>query len=347
LQFPTLERYGWNPEIARTFEAHGGLDPGRVTVQHRGGWLVVTEGGELLADIAGRLRHEGVSPVVGDWVALRDGRIEAVLPRVSAFSRKTPWTLVAEQVLVANIDVAFLVMGLDERDFSIHRLERYLTTAWESGATPVIVLNKADLAEQLETQVAETEAVAFGVPVHVVSAATGDGIDELRPYLDGARTAALLGSSGVGKSTIINQLLGDERLRTGELRRDGRGRHTTTHRELIPLDDGGVIVDTPGLRELQLWESDEGLERAFTDLSELAEHCRFADCRHESEPGCAVQEAIRSGELSADRLESYRKLERELERLERKLNPRLRSVERRRRAAFSRSLRVRQKLEGR
>jgi ribosome biogenesis GTPase / thiamine phosphate phosphatase len=347
LQFPTLERYGWNAEIARTYEAHDGLDPGRVAVQHRGGWLVVTEDGELLADIAGRLRHEGLSPVVGDWVALRGGRIEAVLPRVSAFSRKTPWTLVAEQVLVANIDTAFLVMGLDERDFSIHRLERYLTTAWESGATPVIVLNKADLAEDLGTQVGETESVAFGVPVHVVSAATGDGIDDLHPYLDGGRTAALLGSSGVGKSTIINRLLGDERLRTGELRSDGRGRHTTTHRELIPLEGGGVIVDTPGLRELQLWESDEGLERAFADLSELAEQCRFADCRHEREPGCAVQEAIASGELPADRLESYRKLERELERLERKLNPRLRSVERRKRAAFSRSLRVRQKLEGR
>ena len=329
MHYPNLERLGWNDELARSFEElAAGLEPARVVVQHRGAWEVAKESGDALAGATGRLRHEGELPVVGDWVGLRYGLIDAVLPRHSKFSRKTAWTEVAEQVLVANVDVAFLVMGLDERDFNVRRLERYLTTAWEGGADPVIVLNKADLAFDLETQVAETESVAFGVPVYAVSAETGDGVDGLRAHLVGDRTAALLGSSGVGKSSLINRLLGKEHFRIGEVRADGRGRHTTTHRELVVLSGGGVIIDTPGLRELQLWEADEGLDHAFVDVAELIAQCRFADCAHNTEPGCAIRRALADGSLPRERWDSYTKLQRELFALEVKLDKRLRSEQR-------------------
>jgi ribosome biogenesis GTPase / thiamine phosphate phosphatase len=350
LQFSNLERLGWHDELARQFEADAsGLEPGRVTVQHRGSWEVVTERGDSLAEITGRLHHEaepGELPVVGDWVGLRDGLIDAVLPRTSKFSRKTPWTEVSEQVLVANVDVAFLVMGLDERDYNVRRLERYLTTAWEGGAEPVIVLNKADLATDREAQVAETETVAFGVPVHAVSAETGEGVDELRRHLAGNRTAALLGSSGVGKSSLINRLLGEERFRIAGVRSDGRGRHTTTHRELVAVPGGGVIIDTPGLRELQLWETDEGLDQAFVDVADLILQCRFSDCEHRTEPGCAIKAALADGSLPAERWESYLKLQRELARLERKLDPKLRSQQRKKWAAITKSHRQRRKVIG-
>jgi ribosome biogenesis GTPase / thiamine phosphate phosphatase len=350
LQFPRLERLGWNNEIARQFEEHApGLVPGRVSVQHRGAWMVSTEEGDGLVTITGRLRHDaaaGELPVVGDWVGLRDGLIDAVLPRSSKFSRKTPWTEVSEQVLVANVDIAFLVMGFDERDFNIRRLERYLTTAWEGGATPVIVLNKADLASDLEGQIAATESVAFGVPIHAVSAETGEGVDGLLSHLAGGRTAVLLGSSGVGKSTIINRLLGDEHFRTREVRSDGRGRHTTTHRELVALPAGGVIIDTPGLRELQLWETDGGFDQAFVDIIDLFAQCRFSDCQHRTEPGCAVNAALASGALPWERWASYLKLQRELAHLERKLDPKLRAEERKKWATISKSHRQRRKVTG-
>jgi ribosome biogenesis GTPase len=349
LHYPRLERLGWNDDVARKFEDQGpGLVPARVSVQHRGAWLVATEHGDELTEITGRLRHAaapGELPVVGDWVGLSEGLIDAVCPRSSKFSRKTPWTEVAEQVLVANVDVAFLVMGLDERDFNLRRLERYLTTAWEGGATPVIVLNKADLAFDLERQVVETETIAFGVPVHALSAERGEG-EELGGYLAGGRTGVLLGSSGVGKSTLINRLLGEEHFRTREVRSDGRGRHTTTHRELVPLPGGGVIIDTPGLRELQLWETDGGLDQAFVDVAELVAQCRFSDCEHRTEPGCAVKAALKDGSLPAERWESYLKLQRELAHLERKLDPRLRSEERKRWAAISKAHRQRRKIVG-
>jgi ribosome biogenesis GTPase / thiamine phosphate phosphatase len=350
LPYPDLERLGWNDEIADIFETHAsGLDPGRVVVQHRGAWEVAGAHGEALAEVTGRLRHAadaGALPVVGDWVGLRDGQIDAVLPRASKFSRKMPWTQVAEHVLVANVEVAFLVMGLDDRDFNVRRLERYLTTAWKGGASPVIVLNKADLAFDLEAQLAETEGVAFGVPVHAMSAATGDGVEALRAHLAGNRTAVLLGSSGVGKSSLINRLLGEERFRIGDVRSDGRGRHTTTYRELVPVPGGGVIIDTPGLRELQLWDADEGLDQAFVDVAELIAQCRFADCQHRTEPGCAIKASLADGSLPAERWESYQKLQRELARLERKLDPKLRSEQRKKWAAMAKSHRRRRKIVG-
>lgn len=351
MQSERLAQLGWNDELATQFEPHAeaGLRPARVAVQHRGAWEVATEEDDRLVEVTGRFRHAaepGDLPVVGDWVGLRDEKIDVVLARRSRFSRKTPFTEVAEQVLVANVEVAFLVMGLDERDFNVRRLERYLTTAWEGGATPVIVLNKADLAFDLELQIAQTESVAFGVPVHVVTATAGEGVEVLRAYLAGAKTGVLLGSSGVGKSTLINALVGEERFATGEVRGDGRGRHTTTHRELLVLPGGGLLIDTPGLRELQLWETDEGLDKAFADISELMAECRFSDCAHDTEPGCAVRAALADGSLPAERWESYLKLQRELAHLERKLDPRLRSEERKRWAAISKSYRQRKKILG-
>ena len=352
MQYTRLAQLGWNDELAADYEDHleAGLHPGRVAVQHRGVWEVTTETEDVVAEITGRLRHEaapGELPVVGDWVALKDGQIEAVIARRSKFSRKVALNEVAEQVLAANVDIAFLVMGLDERDFNIRRLERYLTTAWEGGATPVIVLNKADLASDLGAQLAETEAVAFGVPVHVVRALAGEGVDALIPYLAGPKTGVLLGSSGVGKSTLINALLGEGRVATGEVRSDGRGRHTTSHRELLVLPQGGVLIDTPGLRELQLWETDGGLEKAFADVAELLNQCRFSDCAHDTEPGCAIRAALEDGSLPQERWDSYLKLERELAHLDRKLDPKLRAEERKKWAAISKSNKKRKQILGR
>jgi ribosome biogenesis GTPase len=339
-----LDRLGWSPFFSEPFQQYeaDGLVPGRVAVQERGSYLVYTEEGERWADVTGRLRHDAASaadfPAVGDWVALSD-RIHAVLPRRTKFSRKVALLKTEEQVLAANVDVVFLVMALTERDFNPRRLERYLATAWESGAEPVVVLSKADLCDDVPGHLAEAEGVAFGVPVYVTSAVTGDGLDDLRASFAGNRTAALLGSSGVGKSTLINAFLGSELLPTKEIRADGRGRHTTTHRELVPIPDGGLLLDTPGMRELQLWSADSGLEETFTDVTELAAQCRFNDCSHDAEPGCAVRAALADGSLDAERLASYEKLQRELHHLEVRLDKRLQAEERKKRRAFSRSLR--------
>ena len=340
-----LQRLGWSPFFAEPFQQYetDGLVPGRVAVQQRGSYLVYAEEGERWSEVTGRLRHDADSPAdfpaVGDWVALSD-RIHAVLPRRTKFSRKVPWLKSEEQVLAANVDVVFLVMALTERDFRPRRLERYLTTAWESGAEPVVVLSKADLCDEVPERVAQAEAVAFGVPVHVTSALTGEGLEELRGYFAGDRTAALLGSSGVGKSTLINAFVGSELLVTKEIRSDGRGRHTTTHRELVALPEGGVLLDTPGMRELQLWSADSGLDETFADVAELTARCRFNDCSHDGEPGCAIRAALADGTLDHDRLASYDKLQRELHRLEVRLDKRLQAEERKKRRAFARSIRA-------
>ena len=341
-----LTALGWDDALAEEFEPHrrAGLIPGRVSIQHRGAYDVLTAEGELRCDVAGRLYDEAASPAdlpaVGDWVAVAArpeeaaGTVQAVLARRTKFSRKTAWQASEEQVLAANVDVALIVTSLNE-DMNLRRLERYLTLAWESGATPVLVLTKADLADDVPAVVAEVESVAFGAPVHAISSVTGEGLDELRAHLRPGVTAALLGSSGVGKSTLVNTLVGEELLETREIREDGKGRHTTTRRELIQLPGGALVIDTPGMREVQLWIADEGLEEAFSDVTELFEHCRFSDCAHESEPGCAVKEAIANGTLAPERWESYLKLQRELTHLERRLDKRAQAEERKRWRALS------------
>jgi ribosome biogenesis GTPase / thiamine phosphate phosphatase len=304
-----------------------GFEPARVVAEHRGGYYVRGERGDVLSSVRGRLRdHEitGGMPAVGDWVAMCDapggrGAIEAILPRRTKISRKTPWLKAEEHTLVANVDTVFLVAGLDG-DFNARRLERYLVTAWDSGADPVVVLTKLDLCDDLDV-IAEAEAVAVGVPVLPVSSLSHEGLDAVRAYLRPAGTIALLGSSGVGKSTLVNTLAGRQLMPTGDLRRDGRGRHVTRHRQLHVLRGGAILVDTPGLRELQLWEGD--VEGAFSDIAALAVECRFNDCVHETEPGCAVREALATGALDPARMASYRKLERELRAIEARSNKRV------------------------
>jgi ribosome biogenesis GTPase len=324
----TLVRLGWTPERELEFEPYRGhgFVPGRVAVEHRSAYVVSTAGGELRCELAGKLRHDDVWPTVGDWVAVREPEtITALLPRHTVFSRKEPWLAAKEQVLAANADTVLVAMALTAADFKLRRLERYLATGWESGATPAIVLTKPDLCDDVTGHVLRIESIAFGVAVHVVNGLTGDGVDALRRYLEPNQTVALLGSSGVGKSTLVNHLAGGEAMPTGELGDDGRGRHTTRHRELILLPNGGLVLDTPGLRELQLWDVPQGLEQTFEDVAAVAARCRFADCGHVSEPGCAVREALHSGELPRERWESWQKLQRELARLERKLDDRTRS----------------------
>ena len=326
----TLAALGWTDELEAAFTpyAERGFEPARIVAEHRGGYLVRGERDERLASARGRLRDNelwGSMPAVGDWVAVCDAAgggaaIEAVLPRHSKVSRKTPWLKAEEHILVANVDTVLLVSGLDG-DFNPRRIERYLTAAWDSGADPVLVLTKLDVCDNLEKLV-EAEAVAIGVPVLAVSNLTGEGVDEVRALLRPARTFVLLGSSGVGKSTLINRLAGRRLMPTGDLRRDGRGRHTTRHRQLLVLPGGALLVDTPGLRELQVWEGD--VDSAFSDIAELQAECRFNDCGHDTEPGCAVQEALASGALDPDRYQSYRKLQRELRAIEMRSSTRLR-----------------------
>lgn len=317
-----LAQYGWNESFAAAFAEHAADDrvPGRVVLEHTHIYRVGTADGELLARVSGRLRHRAESrpdfPAVGDWVVVEpvpdsDARIHAVLPRFSRFSRRAAGDTTEEQIVAANINIVFLVGGLDG-DFNPRRIERYLVVAWESGATPVVVLNKADLVEDPARHVADVEAVAPGVRVHAVSAKQPETIEVLRQYVTSGRTAALLGSSGVGKSTIANRLVGHDLLRTQDVRiTDSRGRHTSTSRQMVLLESGGILIDTPGMRELQLWDSGDALGDAFTDVDALAASCRFRDCRHLREPGCAVRAAVASGELTSERLASYYKLETE------------------------------------
>jgi ribosome biogenesis GTPase len=309
-----LARLGWTDERARRFEpmAAAGLVPGRVSLEHNHVYRVLTAGGECLAEAAGRLKHEAggreALPVVGDWVALRPdpaggrSQIRDVLFRTTWFSRKVAGRVTVEQVLAANIDVVFVVFPLSGR-VNLRGIERYLVAARRSGAAPVVVLNKADLEEAAR--------VARGVAVHAVSVLSGAGVSDLAAYLSVGRTVALLGPSGAGKSSIVNRLVGFEMLPTGEVRPwDARGRHTSVHRQLVVRAEGGLIVDTPGIRELQLWETD-AVGDTFDDITALAASCRFRDCRHDREPGCAVKSAVDGGALDADRYQSFLKLQRE------------------------------------
>jgi ribosome biogenesis GTPase len=320
-----LNTIGWHPFFEAQFNELNNADlrPARVVEEHRERYLVWSDQGELTAQVSGKLRHAAVLrsdfPAAGDWVAIEptdndQAIIQAVLPRRTAFIRKgiSANDKADNQVLAANVDTVFLVSGLD-RDFNVRRIERYLTIAWDSGVSPVIILNKADLCDQLEECIAETEAAAIGVPVHTMNALEEHGSDGVLSYLAPGKTIAFLGSSGVGKSTIINRLLGEERQQTGEISEAvGKGRHTTTTRELILHRSGAILIDTPGMRQLGMWTDESGLSRTFDDLESVAANCRFADCTHNEEPGCAVRAAIESGELDVKRLENYRRLQREI-----------------------------------
>lgn len=346
-----LKELGWDDRWAAVFApfAADGLVPARVAIEFNHIFRLYAETGELQAQHSGRLLHEAESKeqlsAVGDWIAARpsvgeaSATIEAVLPRRSRFSRKVAGELTEEQVVAANIDTVFIVMGLDG-DYNPRRLERYLLLAYESGATPVVILNKSDVAEHLSEDVDEIRGLAIGIPVHAISAKTRIGIEVVEGYLGPGRTGALLGSSGVGKSTLVNALIGEQLLKTRDVRAsDSRGRHTTRHRQLIVLPEHrGLLVDTPGMRELQLWTQNEGSRETFDDVLEVAQGCHFTDCRHRDEPRCAVKRAIEEGTLAADRLEGFFKLQEELQSLETRKNVRAQIDEKRKTKTVNQSL---------
>jgi ribosome biogenesis GTPase / thiamine phosphate phosphatase len=315
-----LAALGWTPRLAETFTPFDaeGLVPARVALEHTHIYRVFAESGEWLARVSGKLRHRASArtdfPAVGDWVAVEppasgsDARIHALLPRFSRFSRRAAGDLTVEQIVAANIDTVFLVSGLDG-NFNPRRIERYLVVARESGASPVVVLNKADLVDDPAAMVEEVRSLAPGVTVYAVSCREPGSVEVLRASVGFGKTGALLGSSGVGKSSIVNQLVGHDMLRTGEVRTwDSRGRHVSNARQLVMLPGEGVLIDTPGMRELQLWETSESLAGTFSDIEERAAECRFRDCQHQGEPGCAVQAAVEAGDIALSRLESFHKL---------------------------------------
>jgi ribosome biogenesis GTPase len=322
----SLEDFGWNSFYQKHYQSLKIPDsvPARVISESKGSFLVYCQYGELSARISGKMRYrteeENQHPAVGDWVVVKPltnepkGIIHAVLPRKSKFSRKVAGERTVEQIVSSNVDTVFIVSGLDGgRNFNLRRIERYLTLAWSSGAIPVIVLNKVDLCPDVNIYIRSVENIAPGISIHPVSAKEQTGLDALRNYLTKGNTVAFLGSSGVGKSALINALLGIEKQKTGEVRaEDRRGRHITTRRELILLPGGGIVIDTPGMREIQLWAGEEGLQNAFQDIEILAKQCHFGNCTHNVESGCAVKEAIDCGELDLARLDSYRKLQNEL-----------------------------------
>jgi ribosome biogenesis GTPase len=327
-----LEDLGWNDWFQQHFEQiqNKKLIPARIAQEQKGIYFVYCVEGTLIGKVSGKFRYEArdyeAFPAVGDWVAIEllpgneNAVIHTLLPRKSKFSRKAvlsggmPETggRTEEQILAANIDTVFLVNGLDS-DFNIRRIERYMTIAWDSGANPVVILNKSDLCDDVDEVIQEVEAAFLGVPAIAISATKGFGFDGLQTYLGPGKTVVFLGSSGVGKSTIINGLLGYDRQKTSDVREfKDRGKHTTTYREMIQLPGGSLVIDTPGMREIQIWTDEEGIARTFSDVEELAEKCRFSDCGHGNEPGCAVQEALQNGDLDPKRFQSYVKLQKEV-----------------------------------
>jgi ribosome biogenesis GTPase len=363
-----LTELGWDDGWARVFAERAPADTiaARVTIEFNHIYRIATADGELQAQLAGRLRHQAAGrhelAAVGDWVAVRrtaqerSGLIEAILPRRSKFSRKVAGELTEEQVVAANIDTVFLVMGLDG-DYNLRRLERYLLTSYESGARPVVLLSKADLASDVPARVAEVQAIAPGIPVHptiAVRRMLDDGgmaepdVDVVGQYLGIGRTGTLLGSSGAGKSTLINALIGEPVLETREVRSsDSRGRHTTRHRQLIVLPARGILIDTPGMRELQLWDVSDAARDTFDDIEQLASGCHFSDCRHREEPRCAVKAAVSDGELAADRLASYIKLQNEMRAFEARRDVRARIEEKRQGKIVGRAIKQIYKQKGR
>lgn len=345
-----LAALGWTADLDAAFAPHAGrgLQPGRIAVQHRDLYRLLTPAAAAAATgtglsevegiVTGRFRHHAGSPAdfpaVGDWVAFGpselDGpvSIQAVLPRRSTFSRQAAGTVPYEQVIATNVDTVFILSGLDG-NHRLRRIERYVAQGWESGAVPVVVLNKADLCDDLGDIMDEARASLVGVDVHAVSGERGDGVEALTRYLGPGRTVAFVGSSGVGKSTLVNRLLGGQRMETQDVRAgDSRGRHTTTHRELLPMPGGALLIDTPGMREFALWaggdDEDDGtaeVEDTFADVAELAKKCRFPNCRHMGDPGCRVQQAVQAGELDYGRVKSFRALVREVQVAAKRDNP--------------------------
>ena len=338
----SLKQLGWNSHFDALWQ---GLEspawlPARIISQHRGLWRVSGDFEECWAETSGTLRAGaetgGDWPAVGDWVAVEmlSGRgrplIHKVLPRQSKFVRKVADRRLEEQVIAANVDIAFVVMALDG-DFNVRRLERYLAQCWQSGAKSVVVLNKADDCEDVTARISDVQSIAAGVPIFAISARTGEGVEALDTFLASGQTIVLLGSSGVGKSTLVNHFLQRDAQAVQSVRAsDSRGRHTTTSRELFALPSGALMIDTPGLRELQLWAAAESVERTFSDIEELASQCKYGNCGHTTEPGCSVQAALAEGRLDAERLESWRKLEREQESVRRKIDPEARQEEKER-----------------
>jgi ribosome biogenesis GTPase len=346
-----IEQYGWSDLLAQAFASHArvGLSPGRIVVQHRDSYLVATDAGELQAKVSGRLLHEAMEaglPAVGDWVALSlnpaDGActIHAILPRRTAFVRRAADSLHKVQVIAANIDVAFVVTSLNA-DLNPRRIERYLAAASQSGARPVVVLTKSDLCADPQGQAAQIAALAAGCPVRVVSARQGLGLDALLGEVGPGETCVLIGSSGVGKSSLVNAFLGEERMAIQAIREaDDQGRHTTSHRQLVLLPGGGLILDTPGIREMGLIDADEGLSVVFDDIESLAQDCRFNDCSHAHEPGCAVRAALQSGALDPARWANFQKLGLELAAVEDKAERAAKDAERRRLAGLQKVYRA-------
>ena len=344
-----LVAFGWTPELALAHAPHAelGREPARVVAEDRGSYQLVAASGEIRAAVSGRFRHEANAdpsafPAVGDWVAVEAGQtgetiIHALLPRRSALVRQAPGKRTEAQVLGANLDVVFVVASLNA-DLNLRRLERYVAAAWESGAEPIVLLSKADLGGDTDAVLLAVGAVTAGATVVVLSSFDGRGVDEVRERIGAGQTVAFVGSSGVGKSTLLNKLAGEELAFVREIREDdARGRHTTTRRQLHLLPDGGLVLDTPGMREFSLWDSD-ALEQTFADIDDIVERCKFGNCSHNGEPGCAIAAALADGSLDADRYEGWQKLQRETAHHERRVDALARAEERRKWKAIGKAV---------
>ena len=315
-----IKKYGFSESFSNGILQDNQLTPARILSQEKGFYRIISDKGKKLAEVSGKFQFQTTVssdyPAVGDFVLVNwnesgnSAIIESLLPRKSAFIRKAAGGSQQEQVVAANIDIVFLCMALNN-DFNLRRMERYISIAWDSGAMPVVVLTKSDLCDDLEQKLAEVSTISFGVDVLVTTSTEENGYEELLPFISEGKTIAFIGSSGVGKSTLINRLLGKELLKTNGLRNDDKGRHTTTHRELFLLPSGGMVIDTPGMREFGMWDNDTGIERTFMDIEQLAAQCKFRNCTHTNEPGCAIQKALTTGKLEINRWQSYQKLKAE------------------------------------